>query len=199
MILFDLVKREEHPAYQELEISNGNRQYSFLNSIVSGALAVGRPFLSQQIIKALNFHAICCLHTHAGEYRPCSVYVGDYTPPEHYQVAALMDDFVNLVNWYWEKEDAIVLASFVLWRLNFIHPFINGNGRTARATAYFVLCVKSGGNLPGDKILPELLRDHRKDYIACLKIADRAFERTGEPDLEALHRLLLRLIERQIG
>ena len=61
------------------------------------------------------------------------VTVGDYHPPEHYRVQALMDDFVNNVNRSWENADPVVLATLVLWRLNNIHPFINGNGRTARA------------------------------------------------------------------
>ena len=70
-----------------------------------------------------------------------------------YRVPALMDDFVNTVNRNWEQTDPVVLAAFVLWRLNNIHPFINGNGRTARACAYFVLCVRAGGWLAGQPIL----------------------------------------------
>lgn len=172
MIVFELTGSENHPAYQELEISNGNRQYDFLRSIVSASISLGRPFLSQQLLKALNFHAIACLHTHAGEFRPCPVTVGDYLPPDHYRVQAQMDDFINMVNRQWETSDAVVLASFVLWRLNSIHPFINGNGRTARAACYLVLCVKAGGWLQGQEILPELLKKSRDEYVAALKIAD---------------------------
>ena len=148
MILFELTGSEDHPAYQALEVANGNRQYDFLRSIVDASLAMGRPFLSQTVIKALNFQAITCLHTHAGEYRPCQVSVGDYEPPQHFRVPALMEDLVNSVNRMWETADPVALAAFVLWRINHIHPFINGNGRTARAASYFVLCVKIGGWLP---------------------------------------------------
>ncbi|MGH6935150.1 MAG: Fic family protein [Methylocella sp.] len=104
-----------------------------------------RNFISHTILKALNFHAIACLHVNAGEYRPCSVQVGSHNPPEHYRVSALMDDFVNEVNLQWDRTDEVVLASLVLWKLNYIHPFINGNGRTARAACHIVLCVKAGG------------------------------------------------------
>jgi Fic family protein len=65
-----------------------------------------------------------------------------------------MDDSVNQVNLWWQSADPVALATFVLWRLNNIHPFINGNGRTARAATYFVLCVKAGGWLQGTTILP---------------------------------------------
>lgn len=198
MILYELTGSESHPAYQELEISNGDRHYSFLESIVVASLAVGRPFLSQHVIKALNFHAISCLHISPGEYRPCEVTVGGYVPPEHYRVAALMDDFVNIANRQWERTDAVALAAFVLWRLNYIHPFINGNGRTARAACYFIVCVKSGGWLPGDTILPQLLKRNREEYVQALKMADST-NAEGVLDLNALHGLISRLLTEQLA
>jgi len=198
VILFEITGQEDHPAYQALEISNGNRQYDFLRSIVEAALATGRPFLSQHILKALNFQAITCLHTSAGEYRPCEVTVGDYHPPAHYQVQALMDDFVNQVNRFWEKEDPVVLATLVLWRLNSIHPFINGNGRTARAASYFILCLRAGGWLPGTTILPELLRRNRDRYVQALQHADRSAA-AGNLDLAPLHGLMVELLAQQLA
>ncbi len=175
MILSELVKgNEDHPAYRALEVANGGRHYDFLQSVVETSVTVGKPFLSQTVIKAINYHAIACLHSYAGEYRPCAVTVGDHDPPDHYRVNALMDDFVNEVNRYWNDLDEVSLAAYVLWRLNWIHPFINGNGRTARAACYFVLCVKLGGWLPGTVILPELLRrpENRDRYVQALRHAD---------------------------
>lgn len=198
MILFELTGSENHQAYQELEISNGNRQYDFLRSIVVASLSVERPFLSQHIMKALNFQAITCLHTNAGEYRPCEVVVGKHQPPAQYRVSALMDDFVNNVNRNWEMQDPVALACYVLWRLNYIHPFINGNGRTARAACYFVLCLKAGGWLAGETILPELLRQHRDEYVAALVAADESLHK-GALDLELLHGLVSRLLDEQLA
>jgi fido (protein-threonine AMPylation protein) len=198
VIVFELTGSENHPAYQELEIANGNRQYDFLRSIVSTSLSLGRPFLSQQLLKALNFHAIACLHTHAGEFRPCPVVVGNYTPPDHYRVQAQMDDFINMVNRQWENTDAVVLSSYVLWRLNNIHPFINGNGRTARAACYLVLCIKSGGWPQGNRILPELLKENRDEYVAALKSADLSAA-NGNIDLSVLHALISRLLDIQLA
>lgn len=197
MILFELVGSEGHPAYQALEIANGNRQYDFIRSIVAASLEVKRPLLSSAVVKALNFHAITCLHTNAGEYRPCPVNVGGYNPPEHYRVEALMSDMINVVNWSWEQSDAVALATFVLWRLNWIHPFINGNGRTARAASYFVLCVKAGGWLRGKVILPELIRRERDSYVAALKHADES-DAKGNADLSQLHQLVSNLLKEQL-
>lgn len=198
MILYELIGKEDHPSYQALEISNGSRQYDFLRSIVAAALEMRRPFLSSHVIKALNFQAITCLHTNPGEYRPCLVKVGEYVPPDHYRVQALMDDLVNLANRVWETTDAALLATIVLWRLNHIHPFINGNGRTARAVCYFVLCVKAGGWLPGKVILPELIRRDRDEYVVALRKADN-LNGDGEPDLADLHALIIRLIQEQLS
>ncbi|WP_311222499.1 MULTISPECIES: Fic family protein [unclassified Acidovorax] len=198
MILFEIVGTENNPVYRDLEISNGTRQYDFLRSLVGCSLAVEKAFLSSHIVKALNFQAITCLHTNAGEYRPCQVYVGDHTPPEHHRVDALMDDFVNTVNRAWETSDPIVLSAFVLWRLNYIHPFINGNGRTARAACYFVLCVSMKSWLPGSTILPELLRRERDRYVDALVKVDQS-AKTGQLDLSPLHQLIVELLREQLS
>jgi len=58
MILFELTNTENNPVYRALEVENGSRQYDFLRSIVAASLAVGRPFLSQHVIKALNFRRL---------------------------------------------------------------------------------------------------------------------------------------------
>jgi hypothetical protein len=198
MILYEILGTEEHPEYQKLQISNTERQYDFLLSIIRASIALGRPFLSSPVMKSLNFHAITCLHTNAGEYRPCDVTVGAYRPPMQHSVPALMEDFLNFVNYEWKDADVTILAAYVLWRLNHIHPFINGNGRTARAACYFVVCVKAGGCLPGSKILPELLRQHRDEYVACLKLVDESFN-AGSLDLSPLSELVQRLIDEQLA
>lgn len=197
MIVFELVNTENHPVYQALEVSNGNRQYDFIRSIVQASLDLEKPFLSQHIIKAFNFHAITCLHTNPGEYRPCEVTVGIHNPPRHYRVAALMDDFVNTVNRSWANTDPVYLATYVLWRINNIHPFINGNGRTARAACYFTLCVAVGGLLSGTKILPELIRDNRQEYCDALQLGHDSFDK-GKIDLSVLHALVSRLLDEQM-
>jgi hypothetical protein len=194
MIVFELVgENENHPIYQTLTMENGARQYDFLKSAVEASIALGRPFLSTQVIKALNYHAIACLHAYAGEFRPCQVYVGNHTPPAEYRVQALMDDFVNWVNRNLESADPVALAAFALWRFNWIHPFINGNGRTARAACYFILCIKAGGWLPGSVILPELIKRERVRYVSGLQFADA----TGG-DLRLLHGLLSDLLFEQL-
>lgn len=180
-----------------MAIANGDRQFSFLQSLVLAALSSDQHFLSDTILKALNFHAIACLHTSAGMYRPCQVTVGPYQPPPEFMVPGLMENFINSVNRGWETADPVSLAAFILWRLNHIHPFINGNGRTARAAAYFALCVKLGGWLPGTPILPARLKMNDPEYLAAIRAADASLA-SGTLDLSALHSLITRLLEEQI-
>ena len=198
MILYDLSDNENHPVYQSLAISNGDRQFSFLQSIVAAAVEGGKPYLSQTVVKALNFHAIACLHVNAGEFRPCEVVVGSHTPPPRFRVQALMDDFVNVVNRSWDSTDPIAHAAFVLWKMNHIHPFINGNGRTARAAAYFVLCVRLGGWLPGSPILPARLTSARDEYVQALRAVDKSLE-SGGPDLSPLIAMMTALLHEQLA
>ena len=191
MILHELVGLNENdPIYRRLEATNADRYYRFLESIVEAALASESIFLSQTVIKAFNHHAIVCLHDYAGEYRPCPVRVNNYVPPDFHRVHALMDDFVNRVNRNWDKWDPTYLASYVLWRLNYIHPFVNGNGRTARAACYFVLCLKLGSWLSGQPILPVLLKtQYRAEYVEHLSHADRSYQ-AGDLDLAPLEELV---------
>ena len=202
MILHELYGSEAHPVYQDLHISNGERYYSFLRSIVGTAVASDRRFLSQTILKAINFHAICCLHFNAGEFRPCSVQIGNppiRICPDHVRVQSLMDDFVNFVNVSWNTTDRVYLAAYVLWRLNYIHPFVNGNGRTARAACMFVICVKSGGWLAGDPIIAELLQGRdRQAYVDALQHAHVTFD-AGSVDLKPLFDLITRLLNEQLA
>ena len=108
-----------------------------------------------------------------------------------------MEDFVNEVNRHWQDLDPVVLASFVLWKLNYIHPFINGNGRTARAACYYVLCLKLGGLLAGNVTLPELLRRERARYVEALVKVDQSFV-GGVVDLKPLHDLVSELLDEQL-
>ena len=61
---------------------------------------------------------------------------------------------------------------YALWRLNYIHPFVNGNGRTARAICFFVLCAKYKRLFKGPQSLPQLLRNQEYRQRYCDGLAD---------------------------
>ena len=190
---------ETDPVYQKLAASNSTRQIDFLHSVIEAAVESRRPWLSEELIKALNFHAIVALHSEAGQYRSSPVSVLDpdgnvqYEAPPHYLVPPLMSDLVHNVNWLWEQAESTVLAAIALWRINAIHPFVNGNGRTARAVCYFIMCVKAGSLLPGRTTIPQILRGPKYDeYVAALKAADQS-------DLAPLVALVREAVNMQLG
>ena len=196
MIVHELTGGEEHLAYQVLETANLGRQYDFLESMVTASIMLKQPLISHGLLKAFNFHAMACLTLDAGEYRPCPISFSDRFGPAHYLVPPMMDDFINQTNRHWDKHDPVDLAAYVLWRINFIHPFTNGNGKTARAAAYFVMCAKVGEWLAGRAFLPELLRQNRAAYLDALQVAHQS-ENYGTADLSALKDLITRLMSEQ--
>lgn len=69
----------------------------------------------------------------AGTFRRTQVFVGEHTPPKASLVRDMMEDFVDWLN----SEEALRLhpvkyAALAHYKLVFIHPFVDGNGRTAR-------------------------------------------------------------------
>ena len=199
MILYELLESESHPIYKGLADENLERQYDFLVSIVKASISAERHMISTALLKALNYHAIACLHVNAGEYRPCCVNVGkDFQPPAFHRVPALMDHFINDVNGNWESTDGWSLSAYSLWRLNHIHPFINGNGRTARALCYYVICMKAGGFIPGSIILPKLMLEHRDEYVRLLKQADKRCQEADANFLVDLRKFIMRLALQQV-
>jgi len=201
--LFELFGSEADPRYQSLAISNADRQFGFLEAVIDSAIQSNHHFLSHSILRALNFHAIACLHVQAGEYRQCEVQVRDaegavvMSGVPHFRVNAAMDQLINEVNSSWNSMDPILLSSLVLWSICRIHPFINGNGRTARAACYYVLCVRAGGRLPGTKFLPSLLKDS-PDYTPALRAVD-ASRSSGAMDMSPVYSLIKDLLMVQLA
>ena len=108
-----------------------------------------------------------------------------------------MDRFVATAqeNWYiWTPTES---AAYGLWQLNWIHPFVEGNGRTARATCYYLVCVRSGALLPGREILPERIKEDRGGYERALHAADAAWD-NGDLDFSEMEDYLARLVEAQL-
>jgi len=79
-----------------------------------------------------------------------------------------------------------------------VHPFVEGNGRTARAVCYYLLSVRSGLLLPGTKIVPERIREQRNPYYAVLRAADHAWNQGGL-DFSALEGYLAELLQAQLS
>ena len=69
------------------------------------------------------------------------------------------------------------MAAYVLWRMNWIHPFADGNGRTARIPSYIVLSTKLNSLLPGAPTIPEQIAADKQPYYKALEWADESWKR----------------------
>ncbi len=84
-----------------------------------------------------------------------------------------------------------------MWRLNWIHPFFGGNGRTARAIAYLILCAKLGFQLPGEKTIPDLIVETRDPYYDAMRAADVAWAK-NDLDISVMESLMSSLLAEQL-
>ncbi len=133
----------------------------------------------------LNHIAVANISQFGGRFREEPIYVSNHIPPHFREVPHLMDQFISTVHENWYNWTYTELAAYALWRMNWIYPFIEGNGRTARAACYYLLCVRSGGLLGGRRTVPERIRDDRKPYYAALKAADLAWD-AGNLDISKM-------------
>lgn len=104
-----------------------------------------------------------------------------------------MCDYVS-DNW---SRTAFHLASYLMWRLNWIHPFADGNGRTSRILSYVVLCIRLGHKLPGTPTIPEQIVADRRPYFAALDAADAA-TKEGHVDVGAMEEMLKGMLATQL-
>lgn len=83
---------------------------------------------------------------------------------------------------------AIHLAAYLFWRMNWIHPFADGNGRTARVVSYLVLSVKLHSILPDAPTIPDLIAVDKTPYYKALEGADGSWKRgiVAVADMEAM-------------
>lgn len=120
---------------------------------------------------------ICKLHEifyhridadNAGRYRQRNVFITgtDYVPPKHQEVPELMIEFVRELNELATQLHPILLAAYAHRRLVDIHPFVDGNGRTARLLMNLIL-INKGYQVVS---IPPVLR---VEYIRALQAAQR--------------------------
>jgi Fic family protein len=113
-------------------------------------------------------------------------------------VPHLVDQFIPVIHENWDILDhPTLLPAYALWRLNWIHLFIEGNGRTARAACYYLICLRNGGLLPGRRTVPERIRDNRDPYYLALREADMYWDE-GQFNVDALASYLEDLLEQQL-
>jgi Fic family protein len=193
-----LIKDEDERARRESE--NAVAQFDMVLDLIEEVTRTEKPFkLRVSAILSLHRKALDGLSAYAGTTRPGDVKIGKskHAPPPAHRVPELLEEMCDYVNDKWGDATPIHLCAYVMWRLNWIHPFVDGNGRTSRAVSYFVLCAKLGYVLPGHETVPEQIAADKEPYYVALEAADEQFE-NGEVDLSRMETLLDDCIANQL-
>ena len=186
------------------EATNGLLQYDQGISLAQTALEVvangNRWKLRPSMILGLQRRALDGISSFAGTYRPGPVEIdkSSHVPPDAHLVPELVEDLCDYVNNNWNRKLAIHLSAYVLWRLNWIHPFDDGNGRTSRVVSYLVLLVKANNILAGSPTIPDLITHHRSDYFSALDEADD-YWRKGTLNIVQAEQFLSGMLAKQLS
>lgn len=149
--------------HEHFEVLNHEKAIQYLEEIVS-------PKYNIRAIDFLNIHGLILKNIdddYAGRIRNGVVRItgANFTPPSPGRVSRLLDDLVMYVNSNPDSLMAPVLATIFHHQFVYIHPFFDGNGRTARLAMNLIL-MKAG--------YPPciILKNDRKKYYAALNQAN---------------------------
>lgn len=182
------------------EIENGFRQYDLTLDIIKYYLEPERPFaLRVPLILDLQREAVAGIEAQAGQIRNTSVGISRsrHTPPAPHLVAMHLTEFCDFINNNWHERTAFYLSAYAMWRLNWIHPFTDGNGRTSRALSYALLSIKLGYVLPGSPTIPQQIEEDNSHYIRALELADTA-AMDGREEVGEMERMIRAMLARQL-
>jgi len=105
---------------------------------------------------------------HAGVYRDIQNYIqgSEHIPPKAEDVPALMNSFIHSFDYRSDNTHPVKLAAYAHQKFVDIHPFIDGNGRTARLIMNLIL-INHGYQIIS---IPPILR---AEYISALEASRR--------------------------
>jgi Fic family protein len=194
MLISDESKIADH------EARNGLLQFDEVRRLVSEFAPDKRMPFTEELVRGLNRIAIQGVRRSAGYFRlvPIEITNTVHQPPPFEEVPKHVEDMCAYVNTNWDHgrddvESAIHLAAYLMWRLNWIHPFRDGNGRTSRAVSYLVLSVRLGRELVGIPTIADQIVDNKNPYYHALDEADAAW-RNGILDVSAMENLIYDLL-----
>ena len=167
---------------EHFEVNNHNKAIEYVEG-----LATHNSKLTEYEI--LNTHKIVLENIEAeygGRFRTGQVRIlgANFIPPNHLKIADLIRELISETNENPQNLDAVELASRFHHRFVWIHPFFDGNGRTARLLMNLLLMRL--GFPPAI-----LLFNNRKQYYRALDLANNE-------NYEALFLLVAQALERSL-
>lgn len=149
---------------EHLEAINHAEAIDFVEELVSA-----KEGLTERALKQIHYIVLKNIdQENAGKYRTYNVRIsGNSHQPPHF--LNMQEQINQLFKWYERNKDSlhpIALASHFHFRLVYIHPFADGNGRTARLVMNLIL-MQHGYPPAIIKAAPE----HRLRYYETLEKA----------------------------
>eukprot|EP00241_Pyramimonas_parkeae_P004016 CAMPEP_0114262678 /NCGR_PEP_ID=MMETSP0058-20121206/21967_1 /TAXON_ID=36894 /ORGANISM="Pyramimonas parkeae, CCMP726" /LENGTH=622 /DNA_ID=CAMNT_0001378633 /DNA_START=381 /DNA_END=2249 /DNA_ORIENTATION=- len=168
------------------------RQLAELVPMIAGWLrrhSQGSPFVLRPSM-LLTLHRLCTADVQPdmtpGLYRNRQVKVklaaGAYVPPCAEDVPGLVEHMCETVNLQWTHPNPARLVAYVLFQVSWVHPFLDGNGRVARALAYAVMCMRLGRDPGLAPLIPSQFSRHRKCILEALSRAQHSAPAPATPD-----------------
>ncbi len=151
------------PLREHFEALNHQKAFEFLEGIVNK-----KTRITEDVIKDIHGIILSGIdNDYAGRYRNINVRIlgAIKSPPRFEKVPKRMRKYVDYVNENPDKLDIIELAALIHYGLVEIHPFTDGNGRTARLIMNLFL-MRHGYPVT------MVLKVDRKKYYNRLKEAD---------------------------
>jgi Fic family protein len=153
-----------------------------------------RHTFSEHLIRTL--HQLVVLDTEkewAGKYRTSNVLITgtEHKPPEAIEVPGLMNELIDWTRKEKPKLHPVELSAILHHKIVHIHPFFDGNGRTARL-AMNVFLLQEGYPLviilknDRKKYYRVLASADRKDYVPLVRFVAQAVERSLDIYLKVL-------------
>ena len=148
------------PLKDHIEARNDADAFDFIVQLVQHE----KPF-SQDIIQRIHEIVTKSLLNDAGKYRTGNVRItgSSITPPRYTRIIPLMDDYIDTIKKL--KIHPLKKAAFIHYRLVWIHPFYDGNGRVARLVTNLFLMQQGYPPIV-------LKQEQRKTYYTVLHQAD---------------------------
>ena len=150
------------------EVKNAYKAYEEIDNI--------NPY-SVQDLKKIHGILTFAIEEDSGKFRNHgeAVYDGDiqiFMAPPHRMVPELMDNLFNWMNQVKEIVNPLILSSIFHYEFVFIHPFTDGNGRTARLwqTAILAHWKDLFKYIP----IESIIKKHQEEYYTAIQNCNNA-------------------------
>ena len=190
-------KTRIHSIYSSLAIENNQLSLFQVEAVINGKAVIGEQKDIQEVknaykayeeidnvnpysvddLKKIQGILTFAIENDSGKFRNHgeAVYDGDiqiFMAPPHRMVPELMDNLFNWMNEVKEKVNPLILSSIFHYEFVFIHPFSDGNGRTARLwqTAILAHWKDLFKYIP----IESIIRKHQEEYYTAIQNCNNA-------------------------